>query len=145
MGQETQEDLIMLETQEYPVGLLVEVSSGDGKIDRGKGTLVGYATVYFLQSPFGSLQSLANAEEEPRVVPPNHKVVKAENNPKIELEDGTIVYGCQVWWQPVDTKPNHILMVRHAIAQLEAQKINLTEILAELEEDEIQVASVGVN
>jgi hypothetical protein len=28
--------------------------------------------------------------------------IEMPNNPRIELDSGGVVYGCQVWWHPVD-------------------------------------------
>lgn len=81
----------------------VQVWSGDQSEYLGEGTLVGEATVYFLACDDGSLVSMPNPEEEPPAEMVREKggeVVRAPNNPKIELDDGRVVYGCQVWWRP---------------------------------------------
>lgn len=68
------------------------------------GRYVGDVTVYFIAMPDGSLRSNHNAEEPPpeNIIPKGTRVVKSESNPKIILDSGDTVYGCQVWWSPVD-------------------------------------------
>lgn len=77
----------------------VEVWNGDRSAFLGKGMLVGQVTVYFLRMDDGSIQSLENAEEEPEYVPYGASLEKSENNPKIVLDNGKVVYGCQVWFK----------------------------------------------
>lgn len=79
----------------------VKVRSGDGSEDLGLGTYVGDVDVYYIRMPNGTLQSLANAELQPTDVPPGGKVLKSSGNPKILLDSGDTVYGCQVWWEDV--------------------------------------------
>lgn len=81
----------------------VRVSSGDQSEDLGEGTYVGDVTVYFIQMPDGSLRSNDNAETrpDPKDVPEGGKVVSAGKNPKIVLDSGKTVYGCQVWWENI--------------------------------------------
>jgi hypothetical protein len=84
----------------------VQVYSGDGQQDLGLGTWIGEVTVYFVRCPDGSLKSMRNAEEKPSdelVAELGGELACHENNPKIELDSGGIVYGCQVWWAPVPT------------------------------------------
>ena len=74
----------------------------DGPLSYGK--LVGYVTVYFVETEDG-LRSLENAEEKPT----NEQIAEMggsqlcsiEDNPKIRLDSGEIVYGCQVWWEEI--------------------------------------------
>lgn len=82
----------------------VRVRSGDGTEDLGEGTYVGDVTVYFVRHPDGHLSSLENAEVPPPddMVPPGAEVVKSDDNPKIKLDSGGTVYGCQVWWEPIE-------------------------------------------
>ena len=82
----------------------VDVWNGDKSEHLGLGTYVGDVEVYFMQMPDGSLRSNTNAETppEPDSIPPGAKVVKTDNNPKIVLDSGRTVYGCQVWWSPVE-------------------------------------------
>ena len=82
----------------------VQVMSSDKSKDLGLGTLTEHVTVYLYVAPDGSLASSSDAEKKPSdeaasaleaagCVP-----YKIEGNPKIVLDDGNIVYGCQVWW-----------------------------------------------
>jgi hypothetical protein len=81
----------------------VRVHDGSGEKLLGEGTYVGDVKVYFMAMPDGSLQSLSNAEEEPtpELIPPGAEVICSEDNPKIVLDSGRTVYGCQVWWEPI--------------------------------------------
>jgi hypothetical protein len=77
----------------------VEIFDGSGKKPLGTGVYLGTATVYAVRTPKG-LVSMPNAEDRPdaSMVPPGCSVATIENNPKFRLQDGRIVYGCQVWW-----------------------------------------------
>lgn len=81
----------------------VRVFDGSGQKPIGEGTYVGDVKVYFIVMPDGSLRSLPNAEEPPplEMVPDMAEVICKDNNPKIILDDGRTVYGCQVWWEPI--------------------------------------------
>jgi hypothetical protein len=83
-------------------GKRVRVWNGDRSEYLGEGNYVGNVNVYFIQMPDGSLQSNGNAEVEPTDVPEGGVVRKAGKNPKIVLDNGQTVYGCQVWWEPVE-------------------------------------------
>lgn len=89
--------------KEKPKGVQVHVMSGDQQVDLGEGTYVGDVPVYFFQMPDGSLRSASNAEERPpeEAIPPGAEVVRSRANPKIVLDTGKTVYGCQVWWELV--------------------------------------------
>ena len=76
----------------------VKVWNGDQSKYLGEGTLLGTATVYFFPDKDGIIHSLKNAEEKPKDIP-GEDIIKSANNPKIELDTGEIVYGCQVWWE----------------------------------------------
>jgi hypothetical protein len=88
----------------------VKVWSGDQKEYFGEGDYVGEVQVYVVAMPDGSIQSLVNAEERPTeeaVAEIGGKLIELGENPKIVLDnklpDGRkVVYGCQVWWAPVD-------------------------------------------
>jgi len=84
--------------------LRVDVWNGDRSEHLGKGTYTENVTVYFIRKPDGSLSSAPNAEREPTEEenPDGFPVREAPNNPKIILDSGRTVYGCQVWWQPID-------------------------------------------
>ena len=81
----------------------VDVWSGDQSEHLGEGELVGDVDVFFIAMPDGSLRSLSNAEERPddSLVPEGGKIISTSNNPKIILNSGKVVYGCQVWWHPI--------------------------------------------
>lgn len=78
--------------------------NGDQSEYLGEGEYVGDVPVSFMAMPDGSIRSLANAEvkPEPQDIPPGAKLVSAGNNPKIVLDSGRTVCGCQVWWQPAE-------------------------------------------
>ena len=79
----------------------VRVWNGDQSEFLGEGNYVGNVAIYAIEMPDGSIQSNTNAEVEPEDVPEGGVVRKMNNNPKIVLDNGQTVYGCQVWWEPV--------------------------------------------
>ncbi len=87
----------------------VRVWNGNKSELLGEGKYVGEATIYIIQMPDGSIQSLKNAEVEPddSEVPEGGVVHKVENNPKMLLDNGSYVYGCQVWWETIEEKTPH--------------------------------------
>ena len=87
-------------------GKRVRVWNGDRSEYLGEGNYVGNTSVYIIQMEDGSLQSNSNAETEPQDVPEGGVVRKINNNPKIVLDNGQTVYGCQVWWEPVEQAPD---------------------------------------
>ena len=58
------------------------------------------------------LLSLEDCEENPsedliqKAEAQGGKLIQIENNPKIILDSGPTVYGCQVWFGPVDSDGN---------------------------------------
>ena len=76
----------------------VLVWSGDGQTYLGEGNYDEDVTVYFFEID-GGISSNRNAEEKPEDLP-EEKIIKFDGNPKIVLDSGDIVYGCQVWWEP---------------------------------------------
>jgi len=86
-------------------GMRVDVWDGAGKESLGSGTYVGDVPLYYFAISDGSIRSMKNAEEKP----PDELIAQMEAegaaltvspcNPKIELDSGGVVYGCQVWWQ----------------------------------------------
>lgn len=78
----------------------VRVWNGDRSEFLGEGNYVGDVTVYFFETE-GGISSASNAEEKPDGVDED-KIIEAPNNPKIILDSGRVVYGCQVWWEPVE-------------------------------------------
>ena len=85
----------------------VEVWSGDGETVLGTGTYLGDVTAHFFRMPDGSLRSQSDAEIEPspellaEMDELGAKYVVMPYNPKIELDNGRTVYGCQVWWKAI--------------------------------------------
>jgi hypothetical protein len=80
----------------------VQVMDGTGKNVLGFGEYTEDVTTYVMQMPDGSLLSLPNAEQVPKEIPVGAKLRMIPTNPKIVMDDGKVVYGCQVWWSPVD-------------------------------------------
>lgn len=79
----------------------VEVFEGEGGEFLGFGTIVGQVTVYAIAKPDGSIVSLPNAEERPSdevIAGHEGELITDEDNPKIILDNGRVVYGCQVFW-----------------------------------------------
>ena len=89
---------------EHKPGIRVRVHDGSGDVLLGEGTYEGNVKVYFMVMPDGSLQSLENAELEPPAeqIPAGAEVVCTDDNPKIRLDSGQVVYGCQVWWEAIE-------------------------------------------
>ncbi len=79
-------------------GQRVQVHSGDGKTLLGNGTYVGNVPVYVIRTEWG-LQSATLAEEPPEGMEDVAEYLPS--NPKIVLDSGKVVYGCQVWWAPI--------------------------------------------
>lgn len=98
-----------LHRPEYKVGMRVRVHDGNGEKLLGEGTYEGNVKVYIMVMPDGSLQSLQNAELEPPTdeVPEGAEVVCTDDNPKIRLDSGQVVYGCQVWWEAIEEHKHH--------------------------------------
>lgn len=87
----------------------VKVHAGDGQEYLGVGTYVGDVPVYFIAMLDGSIQSLNNAEERPTpemVAQMGGELVEAGDSPKIVMDDGTVKYGCQIWWEPLEEIPH---------------------------------------
>ncbi len=81
----------------------VKVMSGDGKTELGEGNMVGCVPVYFFRFPDGSLGSKKNAEKKPSIFTKIwYRIIGlqivATDNPKIILDSGDVVYGCQTYW-----------------------------------------------
>lgn len=89
----------MNKVPEYPQRARVRADSGFVL-----GQFVGVATVYVIEMPDGSFVSNTLA----KVRPTNEEVAQSggvlkeiKDNPEIVLDTGEVVYGCQVWWEPV--------------------------------------------
>jgi hypothetical protein len=83
----------------------VKVWSGDQSEYLGLGTYLDDVTVYFIAMPDGSLRSCPKAGERPtpeQIAETGGSLIESEENPKIVLDSGEVVYGCQVWWNPAD-------------------------------------------
>ena len=86
----------------------VSVMSGDMKKDLGYGNFVGCVPVYFWRGPEGNLLSNKECEEKPSpqtievMEAEGAKLVELQSNPKIILDSGDVVYGCQVYWSRVE-------------------------------------------
>jgi hypothetical protein len=89
----------------------VIVWNGDRSELLGEGVFESSVTVYFGQKktslPNGDvnleLVSLADAEKKPtpEELGEGVDVLTISDCPKIVLDNGKVVYGCQVWWEPV--------------------------------------------
>ncbi len=83
----------------------VRVYGGDGVEDLGLGTYNENVTIYGFCDTNGALLSKHMAEEnwtpdELKAIIANGGIpFEQENNPRIVLDSGRIVYGCQVWWE----------------------------------------------
>jgi len=91
-------------TRSKKKNIRVHVFSGDGETDLGLGTYEGTVEVFVFEMPDGSLKSMHDAASPP---PPELcQQLESEGavlrsitaNPKIRLDTGDIVYGCQTWW-----------------------------------------------
>lgn len=83
----------------------VKVWNGDRSEFLGEGVYVGNVTVYFVNTENG-IVSASNAEEKPEGIP-EEQIIETPNNPKIVLDDGRVVYGCQVWWEIIKDSSNN--------------------------------------
>lgn len=79
----------------------VRVKSGDGLRDLGEGMYVGDVEVFAVMNDYGTVFSMADATLPPQFVPEGCKLINLAENPRIELDSGETVYGCQVYWEPV--------------------------------------------
>ena len=82
-------------------GERVEVWNGNSSKYLGEGTLVGFVSVFYIMNTDGSISSLPGAELKPEGIPDN-LIDETTDNPKIVLDSGKVVYGCQVWWHAVE-------------------------------------------
>ena len=86
-------------------GTKVKVVSGDSRTDLGQGTYIGEADIYLLRDKNGSVFIPDQPEHpisEETLVRNRLTLSKVEQTPKIRLDSGETVYGCQVWWAPVE-------------------------------------------
>ena len=80
----------------------VKVFDGTGRFLLGYGNYDVDVETYVVQMPDGSLRSCPNAEQAPESAPEGAVLRKIPKNPKIIMDDGSIRYGCQVWWEKAD-------------------------------------------
>lgn len=87
-----------------PIGTRVVVYGGDGKTLLGEGEYVGEADVYVVRTPEGNILSERDATDFP-TFEAEGDVEFIGGNPKLRMDDGTIKYGCQVWWKEKEPRP----------------------------------------
>lgn len=86
----------------------VRVHNGDGSKLLGMGTYEKNVEVYFVHKKDGYIQSLHNAEKKPtdeelaELLKEGDELICSPDNPRIKLDNGDVVYGCQVWWEVVN-------------------------------------------
>lgn len=88
------------------IGDRVRVWNGDRSVCLGDGVYKENAKVYFVTLPDGTIISAKNAEEEPVENVPEGGIVSSMENPKLVLDDGSVYYGCQVWWDKISEEPD---------------------------------------
>lgn len=84
----------------------VEVWNGDRSRFIGRGWHVGNEMVYVIEDRRGDglcLRSEADPTLPPDIsdLPEGCTVKPLGQNPRIDLDNGKTVYGCQVWWREV--------------------------------------------
>lgn len=90
----------------------VKVISGDGKRDLGKGTMIARVPVYFVYLSDGTIMSQKDPSKRPalwrQIIATllGGRLVVEPYNPKILLDTGEYVYGCQVWFTLIDDEPD---------------------------------------
>ncbi len=83
----------------------VAVFSGNLRKSLGEGLIIGFVTVHTIRKPDGSLVSLKNAEKvPPKRLTRGREFLTWSGVPKIRLDTGRVVYGCQVHWIEVPYK-----------------------------------------
>ncbi len=85
-------------------GKRVQVWNGDKSKYLGEGTYVTDTNAYAILMPDGSLQSCKDATDKPDNIPSGGRLIKAKDNPMIEMDNGDIVFGCQTWWGLIPEK-----------------------------------------
>jgi hypothetical protein len=82
----------------------VRVMNGNGTKDLGFGEYVGDVPVVAVAVGSGEelhLLSLHEPFNVPDPLPDGGQIIEIPDNPKIILDSGDTVYGCQVWWKRV--------------------------------------------
>ncbi len=89
-------------------GTRVKVTSGDGQTQMGEGTYMGDVEVnVFWSEAEGVMKSLSDAQSKPtdeivaEMKSQGYEYELFGESPKIILDSGETVYGCQVWWTPI--------------------------------------------
>ena len=82
----------------------VKVMSGDGQKFLGLGNLVGHVDVYAIwaNDRLISLPDPSKKPDQELLDKTGGELIEILTNPKIALDSGEIVYGCQVWWEKVE-------------------------------------------
>jgi len=93
----------MKETQDPYVGKRVRVMAGDGVTPLGFGIYQGSTQVQIARSDSHTLSHSDNSdftpEEQTELKSKGFNSLERVFTPEIKMENGTIVYGCQVWWE----------------------------------------------
>ncbi len=92
---------VMNTKSQIPIPCRAKVATENGTV---LGQYVGDVTVYVINHPRGALVSNKLAETRPtdeEVAKIGGTLEKIDGNPKIVLDNGEVVYGCQVWWEPL--------------------------------------------
>ena len=74
------------------------------KNELGFGNLVGRVTIYALDVPDEGLIFFDDPEIRPADTEARDmraEIIQIDDQPKIEMNDGQVFYGCQVWWFPL--------------------------------------------
>lgn len=79
----------------------VKVWDGSQKNYLGLGDYTSDVPVYVYMDKNGAIRSCPDAEQQPETIPEGCELRVIQDNPRIVLDSGRVVYGCQVWWKPV--------------------------------------------
>lgn len=90
----------------YEVGMRVEVKSGDRSQSLGGGKYLGAVKTFALMTPNGDILTV---DESIIQAQPGTEVVTIHDNKKIELDDGKIVYGSEVYHGPAPVDPPKVV------------------------------------
>jgi len=93
----------------------VRLFAGDGTTPLGEADWIGFADVWAAKMPDGSLSSSNDPEVEPPdyTLPPGGVKVFIKHDPKFLMPDGTFKYGCQVWWEKIQTGQTGLMPVSY--------------------------------
>ena len=93
----------------------VIVNSLDDPDKQRQGIYAGDVNVYaVLDEQTGNLIQVKEGDTAPEPEP-GQVVQEVGPNPKLVLDDGEVVYGCQVWWEFEPTIENEILSIEREI------------------------------